>query len=234
MAEQLPFRFKFLGNQSFASFYPGNNHEVIDHLQAFVATAREQQIYLWGDQGLGKTHLLQACCQSARELDKTVFYLDFKSTQLPAPSILDGMENLSIVFLDNIDQVAGHSGWEQALFDFYNRHRDQGKQLLISALCPPKYLPFLLQDLKTRMSWGLTLKLQAMDDDQSVNALIHKANYMGFAISENVGRFLLNRYARDLPALWSLLEEIDHATLAAKRKLTIPFLKQIMTNKHER
>ncbi|WP_031434861.1 DnaA regulatory inactivator Hda [Methylomarinum vadi] len=234
MAEQLPLQFEFQSDQSFASFYAGNNQEVLNHLHDFIEVGTEQQIYLWGDAGQGKTHLLQACCHCARQHDKSVFYLSFNGADLPDPALLEGLETLDIVCLDNIEQIAGQKDWEQALFNFYNRHRDHDKQLLLSADCPPKYLPFQLPDLKTRMSWGLTLKLQAMNDEQLVKALSHKAKYMGFDIAENVGAFLLSHYARDLPALWLLLKKIDHATLAAKRKLTIPFLKQIMAHFDER
>ncbi|WP_305906397.1 DnaA regulatory inactivator Hda [Methylomarinum sp. Ch1-1] len=230
MAEQLPLQFEFQTNQNFASFFPGNNAEVIKHLHDFVSENKEQQIFLWGESGLGKTHLLQACCQSAREQAKNAFYLSFHADKLPDPGLLDGLENLPIVCLDNIEQIAGDQVWEHALFNFYNRHRDHDNQLLITANCPPSALPLLLPDLKTRMSWGLTLKLQALSDEQTIQALSHKAKCMGFDMTEKVGRFLLSHYARDLPALWRLLEKIDQATLAAKRKLTIPFLKQIMTD----
>lgn len=228
MAEQLPLQFEFQSNQNFASFFPGNNAESIKHLHDFVINAQEQQIFLWGEAGLGKTHLLQACCQKAREYDKSIFYFCFKRNNLDDPAMLEGLEGLDIVCLDNIELIAGIEDWEQALFNFYNRHRDNGKQLLVSADRQPQSLLFKLPDLKTRLAWGLTLKLQPMDDQQMVKALSYKAKHMGIALAENVSAFLLSHYARDLPAMWALLEELDHASLAAKRKLTIPFLKQIL------
>lgn len=234
MAVQLPLQFEFQSNQSFKSFFPGNNTEIINHLQEFLAKKNEQQIYIWGDVGHGKSHLLKACCLAANEHHKTSFYLTFNSTKPPNPAILEGLENMAIVCLDNIEQIAGNTDWEQALFNFYNLHRDNNNQLLLTSSCPPKYLPFQLPDLKTRMSWGLTLKLQPLNDEQIINALNHKAHFMGFTIPDNVGRFLLSHYERDLPALWLILNKIDHATLAAKRKLTIPFLKQIMATPNER
>jgi len=234
MAVQFPLQFEFQSNQSFDSFFPGSNAEVITHLQEFIATQNEQQIYIWGGAGQGKSHLLKASCLTATENNKTPFYLSFNATGLPNPAILEGLENRDLVCLDNIEYIAGNSDWEQALFNFYNRHRDNGNQLLLTASCPPKYLLFQLPDLKTRMSWGLTLKLQLLNDEQLINALIHKAQFMGFTMPDKVGRFLLSHYERDLPALWLLLDKFDQATLAAKRKLTIPFLKQIMAESDER
>lgn len=230
MPVQLPLQFEFQSNQNFNTFYHGNNEEIINHLQSIFQNG-EQQIFLWGSPGTGKTHLLQAISQEAKNHDKTSFYFSLDSKKLPDPSMLGGLENLDIVCFDNLDQIAGNARWEQAFFNFFNLHRDANKKLVLSASCPPKFLEIQPPDLKTRMSWGITLKLKSLADEQQLNALIYKANDLGFEIPVNVGRFLMTHYARDLPSIWSLLNEIDHATLAEKRKLTIPFLKQIMENK---
>jgi len=224
---QLPLQFEFQSNQNFNTFYPGNNVEVISHLQQLFKHT-EQQIFLWGEIGTGKTHLLQAICQQSSQHQQSSFYFCFEDTQLPDSEMLNGLENFDIVCFDNIEKIAGNKQWEHAFFNFFNSHRDNNKQLILSANCPPKYLTIELPDLKTRMSWGLTLKIIPLTDEQQLNALIYKANDLGFEIPVNVGKFLITHYARDLPSIWILLDKIDHATLSAKRKLTIPFLKQIM------
>lgn len=154
----------------------------------------------------------------------------FDADNLPAPTLLEGLEDLELVCFDNIQMLAGHLDWEHALFAFYNTHRQNNHKLLLAADCPPKFLGFDLPDLKTRMAWGLTLKIQPLRDDQLIEALTYKAHFLGFDIPPAVGRFLLNHYVHDLAALWLLLEKIDRATLAAQRKLTIPFLKQILAD----
>lgn len=227
---QVPLQFEFQGDQTFASYFPGNNAEIVSQLQLLTSHGDEQQLYLWGDVGSGKTHLLQACCQQAKQLGKDPFYLQLHADKLPAVDLLDGLEDLELVCFDDVQAIAGHPDWEQALFRFYNAHRQNNHRLLLSADCPPKYLPFDLADLKTRMAWGLTLKIQSLRDDQLIDALTHKAHFLGFDISPAVGKFLLNHWVHDLPALWRLLATIDHATLAAQRKLTIPFLKQILSD----
>lgn len=228
MAKQLPLQFEFQANQGFNAFYSGNNKETISHLQQ-IFSSQEQQVFIWGDTGTGKTHLLQAVCQESHSHDKTSFYFSFNSDPLPPTDILNGLDHFDIVCFDNVEKIAGNTQWEQAFFNFFNSHRDNNKQLLLSANCPPKYLTINLPDLKTRMGWGLTLKITPLSESQQIDALIYKANDLGFEIPENVGKFLMSHYARDLPSIWVLLDKINHATLAAKRKLTIPFLKQIMS-----
>lgn len=228
---QVPVQFEFHCNQTFDSFYPGNNDEVIIQLNLLASGNQEQQIFLWSESGCGKSHLLQACCQKAKTAGKEPFYLAFTPGKLPELALLDGLESMDLVCFDDMQHIAGNLAWQQGLFNFYNRHRQNNHQLLLAADCPPKFLPFELLDLKTRMSWGLTLKIQSFCDDQLIEAMTYKAHYLGFDIPAAVGRFLLNHYVRDLPALWLLLEKIDQATLASQRKLTIPFLKQILADK---
>lgn len=225
---QVPLQFEFQSHQTFASYYAGQNGEIVGQLQSLAAPNGEQQLYIWGDTGSGKSHLLQACCQHAKAIGMDPFYLCLTAARLPPPAVLEGLDDMALVCLDDLPVLAGRADWQQALFNFYNRHRQNGHKLVLAADCPPKFLPFELLDLKTRMGWGLTLKIQSLRDDQLISALNHKAHFLGFDIPASVGRFLLNHYVHDLPALWLLLDKIDQATLAAKRKLTVPFLKQIL------
>ncbi|GAB4271996.1 MAG: DnaA regulatory inactivator Hda [Methylomicrobium sp.] len=229
MAEQLPLLFEHRLDYTFANFYPGQNSEIVEHLKQCVAGNGEQQIYIWGTHGLGKSHLLKACCVRAHELKKTAFYYAFDSTALPSLDILVGLDEYEVVCFDNIEAIAGKPAWEHALFNFYNRHRDRGYRLILSSNCPPNWLTIELPDLKTRLNWGLTLKLQEWSDLECVDALVFKAKQMGFDLTPSVGRFLLNHYARDIASLWRLLDRLDRETLAAKRKLTLPFIKKILT-----
>jgi len=226
---QFPLQFEFQTNLTFASFFPGNNAEIVNQLMGMAGEGAEQQIYIWGEKGSGKSHLLQACCQQAKAEGKDPFFLAFAANDLPSPKILEGLENVELVCFDDLQNIAGNAEWELALFVFYNSHRQNNHKLVLAADCPPKFLPFALLDLKTRMAWGLTLKILPLHEEQLIEALSFKARYLGFDIPPKVGQFLLSHYVKDLPALWQLVEKIDKATLAAQRKLTIPFLKQILS-----
>ncbi|MDD5577870.1 MAG: DnaA regulatory inactivator Hda [Methylobacter sp.] len=228
MPEQLPLHFEFRANQTFDNFFPGTNQEIITHLQNCIAGVGEQQIFLWGKAGQGKSHLLQACCREAQNQNHNSFYFDFSTLTLSDPAIFNGLDDCELVCLDNIEQIAGNAAWEQAVFNFFNQHRDYSHKLILSAVAAPNDIAIQLPDLKTRLSWGLTLKIQALADIDRIAALIFKAGQMGFEISPQAGNFLLTHSDRDLPSLWDLLEKLDRASLVAKRKLTIPFLKQIL------
>lgn len=228
MAEQLPLHFEFRANQTFNDFFPGTNQEIVTHLQQCIAGVGEQQVFLWGKSGQGKTHLLQACCHQAQNQNLSSFYFDLADAMLPDPSMLNGLDQYDAVCFDNIEHIAGNEAWELAFFNFFNMSRDSGHKLIVSASSAPGDIAIQLPDLKTRLNWGLTLKIQALADNDRIAALIFKADQMGFEIAPQAGRFLLTHYDRDPASLWALLKKLDKASLAAKRKLTLPFLKQIL------
>lgn len=228
MAQQLPLQFEFNTQQTFSNYYPGPNLEVVTHLKSALAGGREQLIFLWGAHGVGKTHLLHASCHQAHITQHSSFIFSLNPGQLPPLRILENLEDSDWVCIDNIDCIAGHADWELAFFNFFNRHRDLDKHLVLTANTPPNFLTVDLPDLKTRLNWGLTLKLESLTDADCLAALELKAKTLGLAIKPPVGKYLLTHFARDLPSLWRLLDELDSATLAAKRKLTLPFLRQLL------
>ncbi|MCI0733664.1 MAG: DnaA regulatory inactivator Hda [Methylococcaceae bacterium] len=226
MPVQVPLPFVFHGNQDFDTFFAGPNRQVIESLKAFLQSDQgDHLLFIRGESGLGKTHLLQASCRAASRIDRSAFYLPFQEWTKLSPDLLEGLENYHLVCVDDIDSIAGNPDWETAFFHFFNRHREKSKHLVVSARLPPQRLGIQLRDLASRLQSGLTLELKEMHDSDKLGALILKAKQLGFSLPQEVGRFLLKRYPRDLPSLWSFLETLDYASLSEQRKLTIPFLK---------
>lgn len=210
-------------SESFANFYPAQNQQVVEALQQ----ADEAFIYLWGGRGCGKTHLLQALCRQLAEQGQPVAYLPLAEEGM-APQILEGMEAMSLLAIDDLDRVAGNTEWETALFHLYNRMRDAGGRLLVAARVGPTALPVQLRDLVSRLSYGLTLQMHELGDEDKLNLLQLRAANRGFDLPEEVGNYLLKRCERDMASLIQLLETLDSATMQAQRKLTIPFVKSLL------
>lgn len=228
MAQQLPLHFEFRANKTFDDFFPGKNQEIIEHLKNCIAGTGEPFIFLWGKPGQGKSHLLQACCHQAHSQNLRPFYFDLATPAMPDPLLLSGLDECDLVCLDNIEKIAGNPVWEQPFFNFFNRHRDQAHKLILSACCSPQALDIGLPDLKTRLNWGLTLKIQFLSPEDRIAALIFKARQLGIEMTPQSGRFLVSHYDRNPESLWTLLEKLNLESLSAKRKLTVPFLKQIL------
>ncbi len=227
--QQAPLLFDLNAELSFNSFYTACNSQVIQSLMEIaIGNNHEPQFYLWGSQGSGKSHLLQACCQHAHQYQRKAFYLRLYKNNLINPKVLEGLEEYDLICIDNVDYCAGHPAWEMALFNLYNDHRQNNHRLILSAHCSPHELPISLPDLKTRLNWGLSLELQPLSDEERIAAFSCKAKHLGIEISTKVSNFLTKHYAADLPTLWKLLTALERETLIAKRKLTLPFLKQIL------
>ncbi len=230
MSGQFPIHFQFAGEDNFDHYYSGVNREVVENLRACASGRGEQLIFLWGEAGLGKSHLLRACCQSADQNGERAFYLSLSEYASHGPVILDEMALLPLLCIDDINCVIGNNDWERGLFNLFNDSRAAGNRLIISADQPPAALAVRLADLKTRLGWGLILQLQPFNDEEKLAALIQYADNLGYELTPKVGRFLLNHHVRDLPTLWSILDQLERATLAAQRKLTIPFLKAFLSS----
>lgn len=225
---QLPLFLNLRDDAIFDNFYIGNNDQMVRLLKSFVTTRSEQFIYCYGESGSGRTHLLQACCYLAREQGSTAFYLSLSQHTDFSADILRELEQYEMVCIDDIDAIVGDCVWEEALFHFYNRARDRGTLLLVSAQCVPKQLNCRLPDLQSRLTWGVALEIKSLSDDEKMRALQMRADLRGFYLSSEVAQYLVHRYSRNMRDLFDILQKLDHASLAAKRKITIPFLKAII------
>jgi len=211
-------------NATFGNFFPARNELILQTLQ----TDSEQTLFLCGPAGSGKTHLLQAVCHAVAARGESPAYLPLSSHAQLAPAMLEGLEQQSVVLLDDIQHIVGQSKWEIALFHLYNRIRDCGTRLLVSSLVAPAGLALDLPDLASRLSWGAVFQLQALNDEEKCRALQLRAQNRGMPLSDEVAGFLLKRAPRDMDSLFNLLNQLDQVSLAAQRRLTIPFVRQLL------
>jgi len=211
----------------FNNFHLGKNPAIVSHLPEMLGDSGFRYVYLWGKQDAGKTHLAQASYHLAQERGLSAAYISLYDQAATGPDILTRLED-PLVCLDDLDAVVGLPAWEEALFHLFNRIRDQGKMLLITAGASPASLPVRLPDLASRLAWGLTYQLQALEDDDKLSALKMRAGQRGLQMPDEVARYLLHRGPRRLSGLFSTLDTLDNASLAEQRKLTIPFVRQAL------
>jgi len=228
MNDQLVLGLQLRDSARFSNFVAGNNQELLGQLQRLATVTGFGQLLCWGPPGTGKTHLLQAVCHQVTEHNCTAAYLSLDDSAGLPPELLEGWENHALVCLDNIQAIAGQADWEEAVFHLYNRLRDTQHSLIVSASLAPAQLPLSLPDLRSRLGAGLVYQLQPLTDEQSLEALQLRARLRGLELPNDTGRYLLKRVPRDLPALMELLEQLDAASLAAQRRLTIPFAKTVL------
>lgn len=197
------------------NFVAGRNVELLAQLRhALDAGAGERRLYLWGETGSGKTHLLQAAVEHARNKGLSAVYA---CGAVPEAAQVVAVDDVGI--LDEAAQVA--------LFALYNRMRENGGMLLVSGMQAPAFLQ-LRDDLRTRLGWGLVYQVHALSDAEKAQALQQHAQARGFELPSEVTTYLLRHGRRDLPSLLATLDALDEHCLRMKRAASVPLLKEVM------
>lgn len=231
--QQLPLDLYLRDSASFLNFVVGDNKEAIHALESLQdAGNSHRMIWLSGNPGTGKSHLLEALCHQALGAGQSVMYLSLDSEDMravdAAASVLDGLEQMDVVCIDNIEVVAGISHWEHALFVLCERARSSGCALVMAATRPAKELSISLADLKTRLAgWFLGYHLKPLTDVGKREALRRRTENRGLQLDEDVVQYVLTRFPRDMHALFELVERIDVASMTHQRRVTIPFLRTL-------
>lgn len=228
--QQIPLGIAPRKTHSLANFIAGENGVVIRSLQSMADSQGAHAIYLMGDEGAGRSHLLQATCNAVHMAGGLAFYLPLSARQEDEPPVLTGLGEGVLLAIDDIQAIAGNIHWEQALVAAYDTARLSGGRILVSANARPESLKLKLPDLQSRLGWGELHLLSPLDDEGKLQLLRQKGNEIGMEISDEAGRYLLNRVSRDIPTLLTWLERLDTASLAAKRRVTIPLIREVLAN----
>ena len=194
-----------------------------------IKTKSNNSIYIWGPQGTGKTHLLQAACKKANEMDWHVTYIPLEQYRDFSIDILDGLGKLDLVCIDDLEFIIDNIEWQQRVTLLFNEIRDNKNSIIISSKISPNNIKIDLDDLKSRLVWGHVFKIKAADDELKIKILKKEANERSFNLNDDVVEFLIRRSNRDLTSLIEILDEIDRSSLAAKRKITVPFVKELIS-----
>jgi DnaA-homolog protein len=202
------------------NFFPGRNIELLALLGNLVAGHNvERSIYLWGEVGSGRSHLLRATA-SALKAAGLVCLQVFRGDPVPEPSAA-----LRAVVVDDVETLDARN--QRAFFNLYNQLRERAGIVLAAGDAPPARLQ-LRPELVTRLGWGLVYQVQVLTDDEKALALKRHAASRSFDLPDGVIDYLLRHLSRDLPSLMSMLDALDRHSLEAKRPITLPLLKELL------
>ena len=227
MSEQLPLALRWPAHQRFASFVVGENATALRLAQDASVQPVPTRTFINGPLGSGRTHLLIAACAAASANGRAAQYLDLATLRAPRAQAIRLFHGSRVLAVDNVDAIAGERESEHALFDLYNRCHAEDTSLLFTALTTPAHLGIVLPDLVSRLASCTQVGLQVLDEAARRRLLQERAIARGIELDDSVLDWLFSRRARDLVSLMALLERIDHAALAAQRRVTVPFLRTL-------
>ena len=217
--EQLVFELIAPEPPAFATFVAGRNVEAVAALErAAAGTLAEPSVVLWGPPGVGKSHLVAATASAAREAGRPAFHCA-SPADLPRADPAPG----TLVAIDDVDSADAEV--QARLFTLYNGLRERGGTLVAAAGAPPARLE-LRDDVRTRLSWGLVFEVVPLSDDEKPAALAAYARARGFSLADDVIGYLLAHGRRDMGTLVATLAALDRRSLAQKRPVTLPLLRE--------
>jgi DnaA family protein len=223
----LPLALGLADHARFETFVAGANGAAVAHAQA-LADGAPDTVWISGPHASGKTHLLQAACRSASLAGRRAMYVALLEEHAAEPEILAGLEGVDLLALDRVDSVARDAAWERQLFVLFNEMAAKRGGLLLAALASPAAAGFALRDLASRAAGAVAYRLQPLAHSERLDALLVHARARGLDLERGAAEYLLDRVDRDMVALQRWLDRLDRASLAEHRKLTIPFIRDLL------
>ena len=199
------------------------NQQILDFINQLYFQECSAEIYVYGDTGRGKTHLLQGAISRALAKKKNGMYLDCKE---PMPEhVVDYIEQLDWIGIDNVNQI--DSQQQHLFFDLYNRAKQAEVSMLVSGPKPPSSLS-IMKDLKTRLGLATVFELEELNDDLTKEVLKNQMSERNLTIESKVYEYLFKHYSRNVNILISAINRLDRASLQSKQGITIPFVKKTL------
>jgi len=226
--QQLPLAMRLRERATFEAFVAGSNARTVAQLRRIALEPDASVAWLWGASSVGKSHLLQACCAEVGTQGRRALYLPLSQLLPLGTEALEAWQGAGLLALDELERIIGQRDWERALFALYRDAEERGAAVIVAAERPPQELPFALPDLRSRFAAALLLPLQPLDEAGQREALRRRARARGLELPPATARFLQQRFRRELPTLYTLLDTLDEAALQAQRRLTVPFIRQVL------
>lgn len=210
---------------SFDSFHVDESNVLVrDSLRAFAdGVLDDLQVFLWGDTGTGKSHLLSAACQMFSHKGYRVAYLPGEIVN--HIGALEGMEHCDLLCIDDLQRLDHAS--EVDLFHCINRCRETGTRIILAADRSPDELGLKLMDLQTRLAWGLVFQVQPLSEEGLRNAFRQEIQARSLEASDEVLSFVLRRFPRRMASLKYVVDTLDEVSLSEQRRITIPLVKSV-------
>ena len=226
MTRQLHLPIRLRDSASVDNFFPAGNEEVFAAFNGWLNGDTDKSVlFLHGVAGSGRSHLLQAACCFVSEKERPSIYVPAGEPDISG-EFISQLDPESTVCIDDLDQVVGDEHWEEAVLEVHERLLSSNGRLLLAALQPPRALGLTLPDLATRLAAGGVYRIRPLTERELPRAMQLRARRRGLELPDEVVEYLLRRVPRNSEAIFDLLDRVDEAAFAKKRRLTVPFIRE--------
>lgn len=196
-------------------------------------------LLVYGDSGLGKTHLAQAIGIEVKELfpDKTVLYVNANKFQT---QFVDAIRNnnkndflhfyqmIDVLIIDDVHEFAGKEKTQDTFFHIFNHLHQSGKQLILTSDKPPVELQGMESRLLSRFKWGLSADLQAPDFETRMAILKKKTYNDGIELPEEVLEYIATHISDNIRELEGALISLLAQSTLNKKEITLDLTKEMI------
>ena len=207
-------------------FISKNNYKTIQILRNILESRKKRaQIFIDDLGSNGKSYLLQAICNDFSNSDNSIIYIPMQKAIKLKPSILQGVSELNLVCIDDIDIIKNKREWEIALFNLINECYEKECFLLLSgSINKLEAIP----DLVSRIKKMETVRLEAIDDDELLEATQAIAKNLNVEVSNKNLNYLINNSRRDIKNISKILSQLEKKSLERKKTIGLALIKEVI------
>ena len=231
-------------NYTFENFIEGECNRLVRSASMAVAvnpgsSTPFNPLYIYGDSGLGKTHVAQAIGNeiSMRHPELQVLYVAMSKFQSQfqaatieknIPNFIHFYQGVDVLILDDIQELSGKPGTQNAFFNIFNHLQMSGKQLVLISDKPPVELKDIEERLLTRFKWGLSAQIRIPDFQTKIKIIKAKAARLGANIPEDVINYLADNISANIREIEGAISSLVANTSFMGKKITISLAKEIL------
>ena len=207
-------------------FVSKNNSKTIQILKNILLDSNNGVQMFIDDLGSnGKSYLLQAICNDFSNSSNSSIYIPMQEAINLDPSILEGVSELNLICIDDVDLINKRREWELALFNLINECYEKDCFLLLSgSVNKLEAIP----DLVTRIKKMETLRLEAINDDELLEATQAISKNLNIEISDKNMNYLINNSKRDIKTIFRTLSQLEKESLERKKSIGLNLIKEVI------
>ena len=218
---------------TFDNFIVGNCNQFAHAAAKAVAESSitYNPLFIYGDVGLGKTHLMQATGNFIlNNSKKMVLYVTseiFVNDLITSiqhnkmTSFREKYRSLDVLFVDDVHFIAGKEHSQEEFFHTFNTLFELHKQIILSSDKYPREIPRLVERLKSRFEWGLIADIQPPELETRIAILKRKAEENGIDLPQDVAEFIANRVKSNIRELEGCLSRITAVSSLKGKEISL-------------
>ena len=228
--KQLIFPFQINQKASFDSFFCSpDNLNLMTRLADIVSSQDTSELIIHGEEGSGKSFLMQAICNELSSAEKQFAFIPMKKAFNMGVEIFQNLGSLDAVCIDDLQLILANQDWETALFNLINECQQSNCSLMLSlGGTQPLDESVILPDLLSRIKRMEFIALHAVQDEFFNQAIDFVAQQLDIKIEEAELEFLLKHQTRIFSLLVENIITLDNQAASLKRKITIPLIKETL------